>query len=248
MRNYALPDRDECLALIAEYHVPVHIVRHSEAAARLGVFLAERLNENGATVDVALVERACLLHDLFRVCDFPLEDFSCVGSRRVTGPTSTKTRPHCSSARATPSWPRRYASIATRPFSTSRTGPRRGRRGSSTTPTSAWEEKLVYYADKRVMHDTIVPLRERLEEAHHRSGIVLARAGKQRDINTEQKVDALIFHHRSGIVLAKAGKQRDINTEQKVDALIFKLEKEIFAHLTLAPDEITAEFIDGYAG
>jgi len=33
-----------------------------------------------------------------------------------------------------------------------------------------------------------------------------------------------------------------------VDALIFALEKEIFAHLNLAPDEITGEFIDGYPG
>jgi len=57
-------------------HVPIHIVRHNEATAKLGVFLARRLAERGMDVDVELVERACLLHDLFRVCDFPLEDFS----------------------------------------------------------------------------------------------------------------------------------------------------------------------------
>jgi len=211
MRNYALPDRDECLALIAEYHVPVHIVRHSEAAARLGVFLAERLNENGATVDVALVERACLLHDLFRVCDFPLEDFSWFEPpvseedkakwRRLKARHGANQHEDAAALFFGESYPVLAETIRKHRY-------------------TAWEEKLVYYADKRVMHDTIVPLRERLEEAHH----------------------------RSGIVLAKAGKQRDINTEQKVDALIFKLEKEIFAHLTLAPDEITAEFIDGYAG
>jgi len=221
MRNYALPDRDECLALIAEYHVPVHIVRHSEAAARLGVFLAERLNENGATVDVALVERACLLHDLFRVCDFPLEDFSWFEPpvseedkakwRRLKARHGANQHEDAAALFFGESYPVLAETIRKHRYTAllcERDRP------------VTWEEKLVYYADKRVMHDTIVPLRERLEEAHHRSGIVLARAGKQRDINTEQKVDALIF----------------------------KLEKEIFAHLPLAPDEITAEFIDGYPG
>jgi len=31
------------------------------------------------------------------------------------------------------------------------------------------EEKIVYYADKRVMHDKVVPLLQRLEEGHRRN-------------------------------------------------------------------------------
>ena len=221
MRNYALPDRDECLALIAECHVPVHIVRHSEAAARLGVFLAERLNENGAAVDVALVERACLLHDLFRVCDFPLEDFSWfeqpVGEEDKAKWRRLKAR-HGGNQHedaAAIFFDDRYPVLA----ETIRKHRYTALLCDQDRPAT-WEEKLVYSADKRAMHDTIVPLRERLEEAHR----------------------------RSGIVLAKAGKQRDTDTEEKVDALIFALEKEIFAPLHFAPDEITAEFIDAYPG
>ena len=221
MRNYALPNRDECLALIAECHVPAHIVRHSEATARLGVFLAERLNENGATVDVALVERACLLHDLFRVCDFPLEDFSWFEQpvseedkekwRRLKARHGGNQHEDAAAIFLDDRYPvlaetirkHRYTALLNerdRPWT--------------------WEEKLLYYADKRVMHDTIVTLRERLEEAHKRSAFLLARAGQRHDVDTEQKVDAQIF----------------------------ALEKDIFAPLKLDPEAVTANLIATYNG
>jgi len=219
MRNYALPDRDECLALIAECHVPAHIVRHSEATAKLGVFLAERLNESGAAVDVALVERACLLHDLFRVCDFPLEDFSWFEQpvseedkakwRRLKARHGGNQHEDAAALFFGESYPVLAETIRKHRYTALLCEQDR---------PATWEEKLVYYADKRVMHDTIVPLRDRLEEAHR----------------------------RSGSLLANAGKQRDTETEEKVDALIFELESEIFAHLDLAPDTVTSEFIDTY--
>jgi len=221
MRNYALPDRDECLALIAECHVPVHIVKHSEATARLGVFLAERLNENGATVDVALVERACLLHDLFRVCDFPLEDFSWFEQpvseedkakwRRLKARHGGNQHEDAASAFFSAAYPVLAETIRKHRYTALL---------CEQDKPATWEEKLVYYADKRAMHDTIVPLRRRLEEAHK----------------------------RSAFLLAQAGKSRDVETEKKVDALIFALEREIFAHLDLAPDTVTADLIDGYNG
>ena len=76
MKDCSLPTRKECLAILAEYHVPPHIISHSKAVAKLAVFLALRLNENGAAVDVTLLEGACLLHDLLRVHDFKQPDYN----------------------------------------------------------------------------------------------------------------------------------------------------------------------------
>ncbi len=39
MKKSSLPTRKECQAIIKEYHVPPHIVKHSLAAAKLAVFL-----------------------------------------------------------------------------------------------------------------------------------------------------------------------------------------------------------------
>ena len=64
-----------------------------------------------------------------------------------------------------------------------------------------WEDKLVYYADKRAMHDVIVPLQERLDEAHARSAAMYG-TSKER----EEKIAV-------------------------IDGLIFEMEKEIFAEI-----------------
>ena len=62
MTDYSLPAHKESRALLRQYHVPPHIVRHSLAAAKLAVFLAKRLKDKGVAVDIDMVERACLLH------------------------------------------------------------------------------------------------------------------------------------------------------------------------------------------
>jgi len=205
--------------MIQACHVPTHIIRHSEAAAKLGVFLAQRLIECGIEVDVDLVEQACLLHDLFRVCDFPLKDF-----RWFTQPVSeedkTRWRQLKSEHGANRHEEAAYLFLRDR-YPVLAETIRKHRYTALVEEDDAswsWEEKLVYYADKRAMHDTIVPLKERLEEAHERSALVMAQAGIAR--NTEM--------------------------EAKVDAQIFRLEAELFAPIGLEPDEVTDASIDKY--
>ena len=218
MSEYALPSHDECRAMIRDCHVPVHIVKHARAVAKLGVFLAERLRDKGIEVDVALVERACLLHDLFRVCDCPLEDFSCF-EQPVTDEDKTRWRRlkaehghrhHEDAAHAflLDEYPILAATIRKHRYTAVIEDDR----------PESWEEKLVYYADKRAMHDRIVPLKERLDEAHA----------------------------RSAALLAKAGKPRRVEVETKVDAEIFRLEEEIFGQINLNPDEVTHALIDDH--
>jgi len=217
MRDYTLPSHDECEAMMRRCHLPAHILRHSEAVTRMGVFLARRLVEKGVDVDVDLVERACLLHDLFRVCDFPLEDFSWFEEpvteedkakwRRLKEENSEHRHEEAAHAFLKDKYPVLAETIRQHKYTAvidTNGGP------------DSWEAKLVYYADKRAMHDTIVPLKERLEEAHRRSA--LAFPAEDAD-------------HRAAM-------------EKKVDGLIFALEAEIFSPLDVAPDDVTEELID----
>ena len=210
MKKYALPTRKQCFDILKEHRVPSHIVRHSVAAAKLAVFLAERLKEKGIAVDVNLVDRACLLHDVLRMCD--LNDYSRFehSAAHKTKWESLKAKykglchENAAAALLCDKYPQlaqvirkhRYTAIARQ-----KDKPR------------TWEEKLVYYADKRVMHDSIVPLKQRLEEAHKRY------AGWRRT-NT----------------------QPALNTT-RIDRLIYRLEKEIFDKIGLDPLAVTAEFI-----
>jgi HD superfamily phosphodiesterase len=50
------------------------------------------------------------------------------------------------------------------------------------------EEKIIYYADKRVMHDKVVPLAERLEEGHRRN----TRPADRKTVDVDY-IDSLIF-------------------------------------------------------
>lgn len=223
MKNYKLPTRKQCLDLLKQYRVPEHIVSHSIIVAKLAVFLAEKLKEKGIPVDIELVDRACLLHDIARPCDFKgsgcnpskqavkeHDRATCLEhSRKKWQQLKAKYQGLCHEDIAYELLREKYPELAL--------AVKRHRYKAildeKEKPTTL-EEKLVYYADKRIMHDKIVPLKERLEEAHQRN-----------------------------IHLRKRHTQSDINTS-KVDSLIFKLEEEIFRKIDLNPLDITDEYID----
>lgn len=215
MKNCVLPTRRECFGLLKEYHVPSRIVRHSLAVAKLAVFLAERLNEKGIAIDIDLVERACLLHDLARVRDFRECDYGNL-KQTVTDQDKAKWRQirtrykaSCHEDVAYDLLKEKYPAIA----STIKKHRYEAVLDEKDRP-STWEEKLVYYADKRVKHDRIVTLKERLEDAHHRNAHL-------RQTQSQNKIDTA-----------------------KVDRLIFELEQEIFTEIGLDPIEFTDKSID----
>jgi len=217
MKKFNLPTRQQCFDIIKEYRVPSHILKHSLTVAKLAVFLAERLREKGEAVDVDLVDRACLLHDIARVCDFEELNY---GNFEQTVTEQDKAK-----------WQQireRYEEIRHEDAAyeilkeeypvlalTVRRHKYRAMLDERTRPNT-WEEKLVYYADMRVMHDKIVPLKTRLKEGHKRN-----------------------------IHLHGPKAQSRINTA-KVDPLIYGLEEEIFDKIGLSPPQVTDEFIDSY--
>jgi len=218
MKDYSLPTRKECLALLAEYHVPPHIVNHSKAVAKLAVFLAQRLNEKGVAIDVTLLEAACLLHDLLRVHDFKESDFNRFertlpeGEKPKWRRLRVKYKASSHEDAAYDILKEQYPVLAL----TIKRHKYMALLDEKDRP-DIWEEKLLYYADKRVMHERIVPLKERLAEGHKRN----------------------VFLHGTEA-------QSKINTA-KVDPLIYEMEKEIFEKIGLNPLEVADEFIDSYS-
>tara|TARA_Y100000310_G_scaffold335593_1_gene418011 strand:+ start:3412 stop:4047 length:636 start_codon:yes stop_codon:yes gene_type:complete len=62
-----LPTEQQCQELFQKYKVPQNIKQHCEKVREVAVFLAEQLKNNGEEVNIGLVSRAALLHDLFKV-------------------------------------------------------------------------------------------------------------------------------------------------------------------------------------
>jgi uncharacterized protein len=218
MKDCSLPTRKECLAILAEYHVPPHMVNHSQTVAKLAVFLAQRLNENGTAVDVTLLEGACLLHDLLRVHDFKESDYEPF-ERNLPKEEKAKWQRLHEKYKTIPHELAAYEILKEKYPALALTIKRHRYMAllDEKERPDSWEEKLLYYADMRVMHDKIVPLKQRLAEGHKRN----------------------IHMHGSAA-------QSKINTA-KVDPLIFQMEKEIFEKIGLDPLEVTEERIDSYS-
>ena len=61
------PDATQCTDLLKKYHTPPDIVEHGEHVAALALKIARQIEAHGGSIDKALLESACLLHDICRM-------------------------------------------------------------------------------------------------------------------------------------------------------------------------------------
>lgn len=215
MKNCSLPTRKECFDILAQYNVPPHIINHCRVAAKLAAFLAQKLTEKGFEVDVELIDRACLLHDIMRMCDTKESDLNSF-VQGLSEEDKIKWQRLVAKYKGTPHEYAAFDILKQKYPALALTVRRHRYMGllSEDDKPETWEEKIVYYADKRVMHETIVSLQERLDEGHKRN------------------------YHQHG---SKAQCRKNTT---KVDSLIFQMEKEISKTVGFDIAEITEEYID----
>lgn len=138
----SLPSRKECLQVLKEVGLPRNIIEHSLLVNKVAVFLAKKLRQAGARVDVALVDRASLLHDVDK--HWTLEE----------GRRHGKLAKNFLLQRG---W-RKIAVIAEKHVL------------EKIRRLRSLEEKIVFYADKRVTRNRIVSVRERFAYLKKRYG------------------------------------------------------------------------------
>ncbi|EKD64384.1 MAG: metal dependent phosphohydrolase [uncultured bacterium] len=161
--------RDQVYKLIEEFHVPKHIRRHCEQVAKVCEFLGRKLPHK---INLESLIQAALLHDLLRVCDvtiwnpegFPDQhhedshdkwhELRCTHEGKdhedAAHEVLVERGEHCLAELVKS---HRFENILNK------------------HPFKNWEEKILYYADKRVDHDKIVPLQERLERGKKRNAV-----------------------------------------------------------------------------
>jgi putative nucleotidyltransferase with HDIG domain len=138
--------KEECLALLKKQAGSELIEKHSIAVARLAVFLAKKLVERGIIVDVGLVEKAALLHDIDKLQTLDGREHGKKSAMILKQNGLSK-----------------IARIV------EKHNLDRVLKGGD-EGLASWEEKLVYYADKRANLDKIVTLDERFEYLFERYG------------------------------------------------------------------------------
>jgi uncharacterized protein len=141
--NLAIPGEKDCIELLDKYHTPHHIVLHSRKVWDVAKVLGEGMLRGEYPLDLGLLRASCLLHDIGK--------YPCLldGSRfhDVRGEEILQEEGFPEVARL----------VAQHVIL----------RGTKDDPVR--EEHVLFYADKRVVHDQLVTLEDRfiyLEETY----------------------------------------------------------------------------------
>jgi uncharacterized protein len=122
-----------------------NIVSHSLEVAKIALFISVELNKKGRTIDLGLVEAASLLHDLTKA--------ECLKTKDDHAQTASQQLKRMGYERV--------GDVVAQHIWLVKEG----------DPSCVSEEEIVNYADKRVMHDRIVPLEERFSDLKARYGL-----------------------------------------------------------------------------
>lgn len=160
-----LPSREKCFELMDKYKMYDNIKDHCKMVERVAVFLVRELKKRGVDVDEELVSRAALLHDIGKVEEIEGGDkHDKVGERILKKEGYGELGIFCL---------KHYF----------------GREKDLKT----WEEKILNYSDKRVLHDKIVDLEKRFEDGKVRYKECFDGAGVEEDIERSCGIEKEIF-------------------------------------------------------
>ncbi len=187
MKIRAIPDHLGCIDLLEKYETPTHIVLHSEMVWQVGRVIAEGLMRQRYVVDLDLLRASCLLHDIGK--------YLCIkdggGYHDVRGQLILDQEGFPDIGRIVV----QHVVL----------------RGEKNRPLA--EEHVLFYADKRVVHDEIVTLDDRflyLEETYGSSSEAVRRLNimKQETVSLEERIFDLLDFFPSDITSLVSGLRR----------------------------------------
>ena len=144
MTNMKIPSKEECLDILNKNKTPSNIIEHSKAVCKLAEDIAEKLIKKGFKVNKRLVIAAALLHDIEKGKD----------NHMIVGAKLLKSMgfPEVSEVA------KKHSLYQIE--------------NKDVQPRTI-EEKIIFYADKRVKGNKIVSLEERFEDVKKRYGVDL---------------------------------------------------------------------------
>lgn len=169
LQKNIIPSRQTCLTIIDESDMLPNIKKHSHAVCRVAVTIARVLNEHGMRYNLTEIEAAALLHDITKTRSLTTaENHSLTGAKTVAD------------------WGYHSVADIIRQHVTPDNG------GQAVTAA-----EIVSYADKRVLHDRVVPLHERfayLKTRYGKSQQDMERidAARQRTEDIEQRITDML--------------------------------------------------------
>jgi uncharacterized protein len=179
-----IPSRKECDELMAEYSMLPNIVEHSIQVMRVSLAIIDNL-KNGVSMNRELVAAAALLHDITKTRSFVTRE-----RHDASGGELLRERGF-----------QRIAEIVEQHVIIQ----------NLNFEGTLEEREIVYYADKRVLHDTIVTIDERVHDLMQRYGTV-------------EEMRNLILHNRSQVLMVerKIAGFMNIDIDQAIQSIMEK--------------------------
>lgn len=146
------------LSLYKKYAVPEHIIKHMAKVAEYSLNLCEKFEKKGIKIDKNSVIKAALLHDVLRPCDFR-EFLNSVPKEWVEMRKKYHKKGHekaMSEILNKMDFKKIANLVSKHDF-------------YKIDELKTWEEKILYYSDKRVEKDGIVELKERFKKGRERN-------------------------------------------------------------------------------
>jgi uncharacterized protein len=196
-----IPTIEQCYHLMCEMKMMDHIVLHSMQVCRVATFLAQNLNTQDHLLNYDLIQAAALLHDITKTRSFKTEE-----NHARTGGQFLAEQGYPEVGDLV----RQHVRLDAYPH-----------------PITLGEAEILNYADKRVLHDRIVGLDQRLDYILERYGKLPGHQEKIRWLwNQTMAMEEEIFRdldispqdlHR---LLNSEDRSKDFSEYQKVCGLI----------------------------
>lgn len=156
--------------LISQYRVPLHIQKHMQKVAAVALYLGQHLRQAGEKLDLVVVRQGALLHDVMKLCDFKKLDFEHFEQNISAEDIQfwTALMKSCSHIGHVEAAYNMLMEIGEEKLAVIVRKHRFAGLIDKRDKPVTWEEKLVYYADKRVQHDKIVSIPQRLKDGRER--------------------------------------------------------------------------------
>ncbi len=156
--------------LVTQYRVPVHIQKHMKKVAAVALYLGQKIHQSGEKINLIVLRQAALLHDVLKLCDFKELDIENFEQTITAEDISfwTALMKSCSHVGHVEAAYNVLKDLGENEIATIVRKHRFEGLISKRDKPKTWEEKLLYYADKRVRHDEIVSVAERLEDGRQR--------------------------------------------------------------------------------
>ncbi len=163
-----IPTKVQCYQMISKMKMMDHIVVHSLQVCRVATLLTEHLNKQHYRLNFDLIQSAALLHDITKTRSFKTrEDHALTGGKYL----SDHGYPEVGDL------VRQHVRLDEYP-----------------SPVTLGEVEIINYADKRVLHDRVVSLEERLAYILGKYGKIAEHRQRIRQLwEKTQKMEAEIF-------------------------------------------------------